>query len=63
MGVQQDRARRDDQALEEVRRLFARYRRIARQGPVKERDQRGEKDPRVATIAGAPAPPARARDS
>jgi hypothetical protein len=29
----------DDEALEEIRRLFARYRRVARHGVVSERDE------------------------
>jgi hypothetical protein len=32
----------DEQALEEIRQLFARYRRIARHGVVAERDERPE---------------------
>jgi hypothetical protein len=32
----------DEQALEEIRQLFARYRRIARHGMVTERDEREE---------------------
>jgi hypothetical protein len=34
-----DIQRDDDQALEEIRRLFARYRKIARHGVVTERDE------------------------
>jgi hypothetical protein len=32
----------DDQALEEIRQLFARYRRIARHGVVQEREEAAE---------------------
>jgi hypothetical protein len=32
----------DEQALEEIRQLFARYRRIARHGVVAERDERSQ---------------------
>jgi hypothetical protein len=41
----------DDQALEEIRQLFARYRRIARHGMVTERDESDEKSD-AATLAG-----------
>ena len=34
--------RDDEQALEEIRRLFARYRRLARHGVVRERDEQDE---------------------
>jgi hypothetical protein len=41
-----DHMRRDDQqALEEIRRLFARYREAARHGQVKERDDSPEARP------------------
>jgi hypothetical protein len=40
----------DREALEEIRRLFARYRRIARHGMVTERDEPAE--PRDTTLAG-----------
>jgi len=44
--------RRDDrEALEEIRRLFARYRRIARHGMVTERDEPAEERD-TATLAG-----------
>ncbi|HEX5618669.1 MAG TPA: hypothetical protein VFX51_09625 [Solirubrobacteraceae bacterium] len=44
--------RQDDrEALEEIRRLFARYRRIARHGMVTERDEPVE-ERETATIAG-----------
>ena len=36
-----DRRRDDQQALDEIRRLFARYREAARHGQVKERDGTG----------------------
>jgi hypothetical protein len=35
----QDTRGNDEQALEEIRRLFARYRQVARHGMVTERDQ------------------------
>ena len=38
--------RDDDQALEEIRRLFARYRRLARHETVRERDEDEEKKER-----------------
>jgi hypothetical protein len=41
----------DEQALEEIRQLFARYRRIARHGMVTERDESAEA-PDAATFAG-----------
>jgi hypothetical protein len=51
------RARSDDaEALEEIRQLFARYRRIARHGVVAERDER-QSESRVKALA------ARVRDS
>jgi hypothetical protein len=41
----------DEQALEEIRQLFARYRRIARHGMVTERDEpAGERE--TVTVAG-----------
>jgi len=44
--------KRDDrEALEEIRRLFARYRRIARHGMVTERDEPAEERD-TATLAG-----------
>jgi hypothetical protein len=43
MGEEHEPGRRlrrdDDQALEEIRKLFARYRRLARHGVVRERDE------------------------
>jgi hypothetical protein len=41
VGYEQDRKSQEDeeQALEEIRRLFARYRRTARHGVVRERDE------------------------
>jgi hypothetical protein len=45
----------DEQALEEIRQLFARYRRIARHGVVTERDETPE-----AAAEDAEAAPARA---
>jgi hypothetical protein len=48
----QDTGRSDDeQALEEIRQLFARYRRIARHGMVTERDDTAEAAD-AATFAG-----------
>jgi hypothetical protein len=44
---QTNRRHDDEQALEEIRQLFARYRRIARHGVVAERDER----PPVRTVA------------
>jgi hypothetical protein len=41
----------DREALEEIRRLFARYRRIARHGMVTERDEPAEERD-TATVAG-----------
>jgi len=43
--------RDDTQALEEIRQLFARYRRIARHGMVTERDEPAEERD-TATLAG-----------
>jgi len=43
--------RDDREALEEIRRLFARYRRIARHGMVTERDDPAEERD-TATVAG-----------
>ena len=45
----------DEQAREEIRELFARYRRLARHGAVRERDERM---PSSATPAGEPIKPA-----
>jgi hypothetical protein len=41
----------DEQALEEIRQLFARYRRIARHGMVTERDEPAS-ERETATVAG-----------
>ena len=50
--TQETEAPRDDrEALEEIRRLFARYRRIARHGMVTERDEPAEERD-AAPIAG-----------
>jgi hypothetical protein len=38
----QEARRNDDEALEEIRKLFARYRRIAKHGVVTERDEPAE---------------------
>jgi multidrug resistance efflux pump len=48
------RLRRDDeQALEEIRRLFARYRQLARHGVVSERDRDDEQRREDDQLAGA----------
>ena len=64
MDVEQERdPRADDQALEEIRRLFARYRRIARHGAVMERDDDEAEDAApLAASAGPSWQPARPRD-
>jgi hypothetical protein len=46
-----DTRRDDKQALEEIRQLFARYRRMARHGMVTERDETAE-DAEAAPAAG-----------
>ena len=38
-GSVRDKRREDEQALEEIRRLFARYRQVARHGQATERDE------------------------
>jgi hypothetical protein len=43
-GPVRDRRRDDEQALEEIRRLFARYREAARHGQAKERGDRQPED-------------------
>jgi hypothetical protein len=57
MGEQREtdrRLRRDDeQALEEIRRLFARYRRLARHGVVREREKDEEETRRADQLAGS----------
>jgi hypothetical protein len=56
-GADRDRPSNEDQALEEIRRLFARYRQVARHGMVTERDEPAElraQDPEEAS-----APPRR----
>jgi hypothetical protein len=48
-----DTRRDDEQALEEIRLLFARYRRIARHGQAIERDEppaRADDDPHAAAV-------------
>jgi hypothetical protein len=49
MGVEdepdRDTQADDEQALEEIRRLFARYRRVARHGMVTERDEPDATEP------------------
>jgi hypothetical protein len=51
MGDEREPGRRlrrdDDQALEEIRKLFARYRRLARHGVVRERDDDDEPERRA----------------
>ena len=42
----------DEQALEEIRQLFARYRRIARHGIVTERDGRADEPEEARAFAG-----------
>jgi hypothetical protein len=42
----------DEQALEEIRQLFARYRRIARHGMVTERDESAEEPEDARAFAG-----------
>ena len=42
----------DEQALEEIRQLFARYRRIARHGMVTERDERVDEREEDKAFAG-----------
>ena len=51
---EQDRDVQDDdeQALEEIRQLFARYRRIARHGMVTERDESAEEPEDARAFAG-----------
>ena len=46
-----DTRRDDEQALEEIRQLFARYRRIARHGIVAERTEDADEAPAPATRA------------
>jgi hypothetical protein len=48
VGTEPDRETHDDeqQALEEIRRLFARYRQAARHGMVTERDEPTEAQPK-----------------
>jgi hypothetical protein len=50
-GRERDREPRhdDDEALEEIRRLFARYRQMARHGVVSERDEPAEDEDRNTT--------------
>jgi hypothetical protein len=47
-----DTKRDDEQALEEIRQLFARYRRIARHGIVAERDETAEHADEASALAG-----------
>ena len=42
----------DEQALEEIRQLFARYRRIARHGMVTERDERADEREEATAFTG-----------
>ena len=48
----QDTRSNDDQALEEIRQLFARYRRIARHGIVAERNEAAEDAEATSALAG-----------
>jgi hypothetical protein len=41
----QQARREDEEAVDEIRRLFARYRRIARHGQVSERDEPRDEEP------------------
>jgi hypothetical protein len=50
-GPVRDERREDQQALEEIRHLFARYREIARHGRARERD--------ASPVARTPEPPAK----
>ena len=47
-----DTKRDDEQALEEIRQLFARYRRIARHGIVAERSETAEDADEASALAG-----------
>ncbi len=47
-----DIRREDEQALEEIRRLFARYRQIARHGMVSERDETADEPEADRALAG-----------
>jgi hypothetical protein len=47
-----DIRRDDEQALEEIRQLFARYRQIARHGMVTERDEAAEEPEEAGALAG-----------
>jgi hypothetical protein len=47
-----DTQRDDEQALEEIRQLFARYRRIARHGMVAERAETAEDADEATAVAG-----------
>ena len=42
----------DEQALEEIRQLFARYRQVARHGMVTERDETAEEPEAAEALAG-----------
>ena len=44
--------RDDEQALEEIRQLFARYRQVARHGMVTERDETAEEPEAAEALAG-----------
>jgi hypothetical protein len=46
-----DMRRDDDEALEEIRRLFARYRQLARHGVVSERDETADEPEGAPTFA------------
>jgi hypothetical protein len=47
-----DTRRDDEQALEEIRQLFARYRQVARHGMVTERDEPAEEPDPARAFAG-----------
>ena len=47
-----DIRRDDEEALEEIRRLFARYRQVARHGMVTERDETAEAPDAARALAG-----------
>ena len=50
--LDRDTERDDEQALEEIRQLFARYRQIARHGRIAERGERAEDAEATRALAG-----------
>jgi len=54
-GADRDIQRNEEQALEEIRRLFARYRQVARHGMVTERDEPAEPRAQEPDEASGPA--------